>query len=338
MTRIWFNHWFSTAYHLIQLMRDGTDEPLCIIGSNRNEHAIYRRACEEWHTEPEIRSDEEYVSFCLEFCKQHKVDIFVPRHRITAIAKQVDSFKEIGVLVLCGRNAELMQILDSKQETYAFFAEHGLADCIPEYLSTHSFPEFCTAYETLHSKGFRVCYKLAEDEGALTFRVIDNNLEQLSALYSKPNTKVTLSAAKSILQDYDFSVPMLVMPYLDGPEISVDCLRTSRGNIVIPRYKTNTRYSVVRFDAQIMSLSNRILDILDLNAPLNLQFRLHQGKTFLLEINPRMSGGLQLSCLATGINLPAIALQQLLGKEMPWNYPDLKEQRVAHIETPICLS
>ena len=118
----------------------------------------------------------------------------------------------------------------------------------------------------------------------------------------------------------------------------MDCLRTSRGNIVIPRYKTNTRYSVVRFDAQIMSLSNRILDILDLNAPLNLQFRLHQGKTFLLEINPRMSGGLQLSCLATGINLPAIALQQLLGKEMPWNYPDLKEQRVAHIETPICLS
>ena len=70
MTRIWFNHWFSTAYHLIQLMRDGTDEPLCIIGSNRNEHAIYRRACEEWHTEPEIRSDEEYVSFCLEFCRQ----------------------------------------------------------------------------------------------------------------------------------------------------------------------------------------------------------------------------------------------------------------------------
>ena len=51
-----------------------------------------------------------------------------------------------------------------------------------------------------------------------------------------------------------------------------------------------------------------------------------------------MSGGLQLSCLATGINLPAIALQQLLGKEMPWNYPDRKEQRVAHIETPICLS
>ena len=338
MTRIWFNHWFSTAYHLIQLMRDGTDEPLYIIGSNRNDHAIYRRACEEWHTEPEIRSDEEYVSFCLEFCRQHEVDIFVPRHRITSIAKQLDSFKEIGVLVLGGRNAEPMQILDSKQATYTFFAQHGLSDWIPEYLAAHSFSEFCAAYETLHSKGFRVCYKLAEDEGALTFRVIDNNLEQLSALYSKPNTKVTLSAAQSILQGYDFSIPMLVMPYLDGPEISVDCLRTSQGNIAIPRYKTNTRYSVVRFDAQIMSLSNRILDILDLNAPLNLQFRLHQGKTFLLEINPRMSGGLQLSCLATGINLPAIALQQLLGKDLPWSYPDLEEQRVAHIETPICLS
>jgi biotin carboxylase len=89
-----------------------------------------------------------------------------------------------------------------------------------------------------------------------------------------------------------------------------------------PRVRVQDTFSLYR---------NRILDILNLNAPLNLQFRLHQGKTFLLEINPRMSGGLQLSCLATGINLPAIALQQLLGKEMPWNYPDLKEQRVAHI-------
>ena len=66
-------------------------------------------------------------------------------------------------------------------------------------------------------------------------------------------------------------------------------------------------------------------------------FRMNQGKIFLLEINPRMSGGLQLSCLATGINLPAIALQQLLGKDLPWHYTNHEEQRVAHIETPICL-
>ena len=337
MTRIWFNHWFSTAYHLIQLMRQGSAEALYVIGSSRNDYAIYRSACEEWYTEPEIQSDEAYVSFCLEFCRQHEVDIFVPRHRITAIARQLDSFHEIGVSVLCGNNAERMHILESKQKTYEFFVEQGFEDCIPEYLTVHSFEEFCTAYETFHSKGHRVCYKLTEDEGALTFRVIDNRLEQLSALYSKPNTKVTLSAAKRILQGYDFSVPMLVMPYLEGPEISVDCLSTVQGNIVIPRYKTDHRYSIVKVHPEIMSLSNRILDILSLNAPINLQFRMNQGKIFLLEINPRMSGGLQLSCLATGINLPAIALQQLLGKDLPWQYAKHEEQRVAHIETPICL-
>ena len=337
MTRIWFNHWFSTAYHLIQLMRQGSDEPICVIGSSRNDYAIYRRVCEEWYMEPEIQSDEAYVSFCLEFCRQHEVDIFVPRHRITAISGQLDSFKKIGVSVLCGNNPERMQVLESKQKTYAFFAEQGLRDCIPEYMAVHSFEEFCMAYETLNAKGYRVCYKLAEDEGAITFRVIDNSLEQPSALYSRPNTKVTLSAAKSILQGYDFSVPMLVMPYLEGPEISADCLSTAKGNILIPRYKTDHRYSIVKFNPEIMSLSNRVMDVLSLNAPLNLQFRMHQCKTFLLEINPRMSGGLQLSCLATGINLPAIALQQLLGKDLPWHYPDFEEQRVAHIETPICL-
>lgn len=337
MTRIWFNHWFSTALHLIQLMRQGSAEPLYVIGSSRNDCAVYRGVCDEWHTEPEIQSDEAYVSFCVEFCKEHEVDIFVPRHRITAIAGKLDSFNKIGVSVLCGNNADRMQILENKQKTYAFFAEQGLSDCIPEYMAVRSFADFCAAYKTLQAKDCRVCYKLTKDEGATTFRVIDNSLEQLSALYSKPNTKVTLSAAKSILREYDFSVPMLVMPYLEGPEISVDCLNTPQGNILIPRYKTDHRYSVVRFSPEIMAISNRVMDILKLNAPLNLQFRMHQGKIFLLEINPRMSGGLQLSCLATGINLPAIALHQLLGKELPWCYPDSKETRVAHIETPICL-
>ena len=40
---------------------------------------------------------------------------------------------------------------------------------------------------------------------------------------------------------------------------------------------------------------------------------MRKGKLYLLEINSRMSGGLQLSCKATGINIPSIAINQLLG-------------------------
>lgn len=48
-----------------------------------------------------------------------------------------------------------------------------------------------------------------------------------------------------------------------------------------------------------------------------------------------MSGGLQLSCKATNINLPSVAMRNLLNKEVSWGYPkDFIPQKVAHIENP----
>ena len=39
--RVWFNHWFSTAYHLINLIRDANPE-FKFVGSNKNDYAIYK--------------------------------------------------------------------------------------------------------------------------------------------------------------------------------------------------------------------------------------------------------------------------------------------------------
>jgi len=86
-----------------------------------------------------------------------------------------------------------------------------------------------------------------------------------------------------------------------------------------------------------MNECSQMIDNLKLKMPLNIQFMMNEGKVYLLEINSRMSGGLQLSCKASGINLPSIAINQLLGIERKWEYPDFISQKVAHIETPICL-
>lgn len=69
--------------------------------------------------------------------------------------------------------------------------------------------------------------------------------------------------------------------------------------------------------------------------PLNIQFKCMNGKPYLLEINPRMSGGLQASCMATGINIPNIALNQLMGINIQWKYPDFKSVKTANLETPV---
>lgn len=336
MTRIWFNHWFSAVYHIIGLIREGDPGRFFVIGSGTNPAAVYRAVCDAWFDEPAEIGAEAYVDDCLTFCREQGVELFAPRRHLTAIAENAARFEAIGVRLLADPNAALHRMLDDKAATYAFFAQTA-PEWVPDYRVAHSEAEFSSACEALGEKHARLCYKLVTDEGARSFRVIDARIETAQALLEKPGAKITLAAARKVLSGYDFAVPVLVMPYLAGPEISADCLATPRGNLVIPRYKSGKRYSEVILFPEVQDACDRIIALLGLTMPLNIQFRVDGGRLYLLEINPRMSGGLQLSCKATGINLPDIAVQQLLGVERPWAWPALAARKVAHIETPICL-
>ena len=76
---IWFNHWFSTAYHMVNMIKDDNNTEFYIIGTNGNEENVMKTVCDYWEKEPDFLSDEEYVQYCLEFCQRHSVNIFIPR-------------------------------------------------------------------------------------------------------------------------------------------------------------------------------------------------------------------------------------------------------------------
>lgn len=334
--RLWFNHWFSTAYHLINMIKEGDPGKFCVIGSSTNSAAIYKCTCDEWYYEADGLSVDEYIEFCLNFCQEHEIEIFAPRRFLVDIVRNAERFNKIGVKLLADTCVDTIEMLDNKIKTYDYFRQID-PGCIPEVYIANSFDEFVSAYEKMKNHVSRVCYKLVIDEGARSFRVIDDRIERSSALLEKPGAKITWVAAQRVLSQYDFSNPILLMPYLGGVEISSDCLATPSGNLIIPRYKTKKRYSEVIFKKEIMNECSQMIDNLKLKMPLNIQFMMNEGKVYLLEINSRMSGGLQLSCKASGINLPSIAINQLLGIERKWEYPDFISQKVAHIETPICL-
>ena len=69
MKRIWMNHWFSTAYNIVNLIKQD-DPDFLVIGSNENFGSPIRTVCNEWYQEPTLK-DEAYVDFCLEFCQKH---------------------------------------------------------------------------------------------------------------------------------------------------------------------------------------------------------------------------------------------------------------------------
>lgn len=331
--RIWFNHWFSTVYHIIKLMREGFDGALTVIGSSSNSRAVYRQVCDEWYPEEDLPQDE-YVEFCLDFCRAHAVDVFAPRRSLVAIARASKRFEEAGVKLLLETDGDMVAMLDDKIATYDFFRGR-LPEILPDFRLTHSLDEFNEAVASVNSPSGRLCYKLSMDEGARSFRVLDERIETMRALYEKAGSKITLRAAQAVLSGYDFSIPILVMPYLSGADVSVDCMETAGGRLMIPRFKVG-RFSEVRPDREVMRLCGHIMDLLRFEMPANIQFKMEGDTPYLLEINPRMSGGLQLSCLATGINLPAVALNKLLGHACDWHYPEPWEPSgVINLETPV---
>ena len=326
MLRVWFNHWFSTAYNIAELMREYGD--IYIIGSNRNINAVMSGACDEWYSEPDI-CGEEYIAFCLDFCKKNGVDVFVPRRQMTYISRSMKSFEDIGVKVMA-ESFDVISLLEDKRAAYELFS-HSEKINVPEYAVVNDRQSFLSAYEDMKRRCSQLCVKFIQDEGALSFRKITPERRFDPRMYVKAD--VTPEELCGYFDGRDKSPDMMLMPYLSGTEISVDCLDTSFGLIAVPRYKTSGRHEYIKYDRGILSAANEAVKTAGLGMPCNIQFRMLDGKPYLLEVNTRMSGGIQMSCLAAGINIPMLALAKLMGEERKWSINRI-ERTVSYIERP----
>ncbi len=330
MIRVWFNHWFSTSYRLIELMKENEGEQVWVVGTNKQCNSVIRNVCDEWYDEP-VTDGDEYVDDCVRFCREHEIDVFVPRRKLLDISRNMDKFREIGVKVMVDDYSRL-ELLADKAHTYDLFREQeGLA--IPDYRIVNKAEEFEQAYLELKSKYSQICVKFVLDEGGMSFRKISEQENPYNLLKMYAGNSITFERYKEWLKEIEPFDSLMVMPYLPGKEISVDCLSTSSGLIAVPRYKGAARHEEIIYDDRIMNMVNNIMETVRLEYPCNIQFKMKEDEPYLLEINTRMSGGLQMSCLATGVNIPNIALNKLLGREIPWSY-ERKNSIVSYIEMP----
>jgi carbamoylphosphate synthase large subunit len=332
--RVWLNHWFSTAYHIINLLKTDDEINFVVIGSNTDNNCVYRTVCDEWAVEPQFNNSDLYIDFCIDFCRRRNIDVFLPRRNMQAVSRRLSDFNMIGVKALVESDYSLMDILRDKIKTYQLFAQHNIGN-IPPYRSVSSVEDFEIAYQQLKTEDNRVCFKFAIDEGAVSFRVIDNQIEH--SLTENIGAKITYKDAIKTLSKQKIFHTLLVMPYLSGFEVSVDCLYMPDGDhIIIPRYKSWHRSEEIKFEKDIVDVCILFLDSFKLKYPCNLQFKYDNGRSYLLEVNTRMSGGIQMSCMATGVNIPNIAVNRLLGIEKQAQY-DKNPQIVSFIETPVVL-
>ena len=333
MKRIWFNHWFSTVYLMIEMLKQA-DWEYYIIGSNDKENAVYRAVCDEWYQEP-VLSETEYIQYCLNFCREHRVDIFIPRRQFLSVSRHKKDFEALGVSVMVD-DYDLIEPLSCKTKTYECLKDIRSIH-IPPYFKVTNAEEFVTAYRQLKKDYSQVCFKFEFDEGGLSFRLIDDSAKGYASLFRNRFGKITFEEAVSALSEREKIAPLIVMPYLPGEEVSVDCLSTAKGRIMIPRFKGSTRTERISFQEDILKMCSDFMDRFPLQWPFNIQFKYLCDVPYLLEVNTRMSGGVPLACHAEQINILDIAVSKLIGAEKDWHLSK-KETKIAYLERPLIIT
>jgi len=311
--RVWFNKGLSSLYNVFDLIRTGDlSKIFSTVCSHTNPEFIGFATADESMSEPIIKLDHDYLDWCLHFSKINRIDYFVPARRASFLINYADAFKRIGTTIHQVCPPDMLPIIEHKSEFYRYCSRYDLP--IPSYFTVNNLQEFDEAYSDLKKHHKQVCFKPSVSVFGLGFRLICETGNEIVRLMNGETYQIGLDHARAILSEQNTFRDLMVMTYLEGKERSVDCL-ADKGKLLryVIREKTGSAGGAqhIEDNALIGSIVKRLTALFSMNGLYNIQFRDSNGMPYLLEINPRMSGGLHFTAL-TGLNLPYWSLANAL--------------------------
>jgi carbamoylphosphate synthase large subunit len=307
--RVWFNRTFSSVYAAIGLIREAdADRRFHLIHSNPNPHSPAARVAHEFYVEPTGMENDAYLDWCLAFCRAHRIDIFIPGKGATMLASEHARFAAQGTRVLSVASGEALQTIHDKAR---FYAETHLPEApVAEFRPFENVEQFDAAWDQLRPRHPKLCIKPSRSVFGLGFSIVDEERSSAALLLAGVEYHIGLADLRRGLAELGAFRTMLLMEYLDGHEYSVDCVG-DQGRLVaaVARKKPmqSGRGQLIDMRADMIKATAQLAQAYQLNGMFNVQFRDGGGALRLLEINPRMSGGIGMACVA-GPNLPYIAL------------------------------
>src|SRR3954471_16102489 len=272
-------------------MRALRDEPLEFLSADIDPHApgLFLVDAEDRLLVPR-GDDPSFTDVLLEICRERGVDVLVPTvdSELVPVAERRDEFAEAGTSVLVAPIRALQRCLDK-------WALMQVVDGpVPIPVSAPLDEQFDPAPFHLP-----VLVKPRVGSGSRGVRRVDS-WDALGAVRDGS---------------------LLVQEHLPGPEYSLDVLATAEGEIraVVPRERLRVDSGIAItsrtvHDEELESVGARAVESAGLTGVANVQvMRDAAGKPRLIEINPRFPGTMSLT-VASGVNMPRLALGELLGE------------------------
>lgn len=311
--RVWLNRTYAeNVFFMDQLRRNPGDRAVEIHATHGDPDSPVLAAADTAELEPEGLSPAAYVEYALTQCRRRGIDVFVPRLNQEAIVAHRADFEAAGTALLAPP-PEAVAVFEDKVVAYQAVESIGVP--VPPWWRVRDADELITVVEELEGLGHRACFKPAAGAGGVGFRMITREPFSLAQLKGFPSPEVPLDLVLESLRRAEEPVDWLVMPRLEQPEVSVDCLTGSdnRVRLAIGRTKQGRRRGFTLHE-RWLEPARRIAEGFGLHHLSNIQFRMLGDRPVLMDVNTRPAGGLHQLSLC-GVNAPWAAVRLALGDD-----------------------
>ncbi|WP_108988679.1 ATP-grasp domain-containing protein [Streptomyces coelicoflavus] len=330
--RVWLNRTYAeNVFFMDQLRRNPADRAVEIHATHGDPDSPVLAAADTADLEPEGLSPAGYVEYALDQCARRGIDVFVPRLHQSAVVAHRAEFEAAGTALLAP-SPEAVALFGDK--VIAYEAVRAIGVPVPPWWRVRTAEELVHAVEELEAGGDRACFKPASGAGGVGFRMVTRDPFSLAQLNGFPSPTVPLPLVVEALRTAEEPVDWLVMPRLEQPEVSVDCLTGSdnRVRLAVGRTKNGRRRGFTLHE-QWLAPARRIAETFGLHHLSNVQFRMYGDRPVLMDVNTRPAGGLHQLALC-GVNVPWAAVRLALGDDPGRLEPPFLGQDYAVVSGP----
>jgi len=324
--RIWFTKGLSNTGEAIALMRaDPAARDLMFMASHVDADNPVREFADIFLEEPKTLQGVAYADWVLDWAVRKNIALVVVQRRANSLWDARHKFDAHGIRLQIAASREVRAIIDSK---IAFQSDIAAPEVVREGVIGHpAFPfrtlaEFDKAWSEMTAAGLApdgLCAKPSQSIFGAGFRRIEEGSDELARILSSdPDAafRISLEAYRAALAGSAAPVQQLLMPFLPGNERSVDFVaRDGQLLCAVVRMKMG-KVQLLETSGPSVEMARVLAKRYCLNGLCNLQTREDgAGREAVLEINPRMSGGMAMACLA-GVNLPLLSVLMSLGRDL----------------------
>ncbi len=311
--KIWLMEGLSSQRDIIQGIKSFAQKNkfgISVYASHRNERNEILSVADHSLIEPEAR--QERLPFIKEIIQQHGIHHIHTGRNSQWFEEHRTAIESAGVTVTTGATgADWLILADEKVNFAQFMAQNGLP-VVPSW-RVNTLSELKAHLAAPPFSGSQVCVKPVTGIYGMGFWRFDDSASPMAVFNHPENRLVTPQQYIAAASATETFKPLVLMPYLPGPEYSVDIL-ADKGEILaaVGRRKEGAIQYLVN-EGRAFELACACARVMKADGLINVQTRndVH-GNPVLLETNMRPSGGVGYT-LHSGVNLPGLFAAFKLG-------------------------